>query len=205
MPVAYSKKYELRLLPWVIIPVLTVVLVLLAGPQGEASWFIDPGRCHASVHGRISCLQCHGDISKSLHPDPGSVNKALNDFYRLDQCASCHEDVVEELDTGVHAGKPIKNPREYRVCITCHDPHYQLTETKLPPAFDRSKPVRLQCGVCHEKKTALPALSSADEGCMACHSAVEAGDPDGTKKVAAFCFKCHGDHKRSRSFGFPGN
>jgi nitrate reductase gamma subunit len=199
MPAAYSKKYGLRLSPWVILPVLSVLLVLFMGPPGEASWFIDPGRFHVSVHGRISCLECHGNISKeSFHPDPIAVSNGLNDFYRLDQCAACHEDVVEKLDTGVHAGKPVKDPQEYRVCIACHDSHYQLTATKLPPAFDRSKPVSGQCGVCHAKKTALPALSSADEGCMVCHRLVEAGDPDGTKKVAAFCFKCHGDYKSQR-------
>ena len=204
MPVAYSKKYELRMFPWIIVPALSVLLVLYMRPQGEASWFIDPGRFHASAHGRISCLECHGDISKeSLHPDPIAVDKGLNGFYRLDQCAGCHEDVVEKLDTGVHAGKPIKNAQEYRVCIACHDAHYQLTETKLPAAFDRPKPVSRQCGVCHAKKAALPALSSADEGCMVCHRLVEAGDPDGTKKVAAFCFKCHGDYKSAALLAFP--
>ena len=138
MAVPCSKKYELRLFPWVILPVLSVLLVLFMRPPVEASWFIDPGRFHVSVHGRISCLECHGDISKeSLHPDPIAVDKGLNDFYRLDQCAGCHEDVVEKLDTGVHAGKPIKDPREYRVCIACHNPHYQLTAAKLPPTFDR--------------------------------------------------------------------
>ncbi len=204
MPVAYSNKYESKLFPWVIILVLTVLLVLFMAPKGEAAWFIDSGRFHASVHGRVSCLECHGDISKeSLHPDPIAVDKGINDFYRLAQCTGCHEDVVAELDTGVHAGKPIKNPQEGRVCITCHDPHYQLTAAKLPPAFDRSKPVSRQCGVCHAMKTALPALSSADEGCMVCHRLVEAGDPGGTKKVAAFCFKCHGDYKGAALLAFP--
>ncbi len=204
MPVAYSTKYELKLFPWVIMPVLSVLLVLFVTPRSEASWFINSGRFHASVHGRISCLECHGDISqKSLHPDPVCVDKGLNDFYRLDQCASCHEDVVEELDFGAHAGKPIKNPQEYRVCITCHGPHYQLAATKLPPAFDRSKRVSRQCGACHAMKTALPALSSADERCMICHRLVEAGEPGGTKKVAAFCFKCHGDYKSAALLAFP--
>jgi nitrate reductase gamma subunit len=204
MPVAYAKKYELKLFPWVIIPVLTALLVLFMTPRGEASWFIDSGRFHASAHGRISCLECHANISReSLHPDPIAVDKGLNEFYGLDQCASCHEDVVEELKTGVHAGKPIKDPREIRVCITCHDPHYQLTEAKLPPAFDRSKPVSRQCGVCHANKTDLPSLSSADEGCMVCHRVVEAGDPNGAKKVAAFCFKCHGDYKSAALLSFP--
>jgi predicted CXXCH cytochrome family protein len=204
MPVAYSKKNDLKVFPWVIIPVLTVLLVLFMSPLGEASWFIDPGRYHVSVHGQISCLECHGDISKeSVHPDPIAVNKTLNDFYRLDQCAGCHENVVEELATGVHAGRPIENPQEYRTCITCHDPHYQLTTTKLPPAFDRSKPVSRQCGVCHEKKTALPAFSSADEGCMVCHRLVEAGEPGATKQVAALCFKCHGDYKGAPVLALP--
>ncbi|SPF40119.1 Nitrate reductase gamma subunit [Syntrophobacter sp. SbD1] len=201
---AYSKKYESGLFPWIAIPVLTVVLVLLMGIQGEASWFIDHGRFHVSVHGRISCFECHGDVRKeSLHPDPMAVNKGLNDFYRLDQCSGCHREVVENLDSGVHAGERVKAPQEYRVCTACHDPHYQLTAKKLPPAFDQSKPVSLQCGVCHAEKTALPALSSDDEGCMVCHRLVEEEDPGAAKKVAAFCFKCHGDYQVAAGLAFP--
>jgi hypothetical protein len=89
MSAAHSKKHGLRLFPWVPILVVTVLLVLFMRSRGEGSWFIDPGRFHVSVHRRISCSECHGEISKTIHPDPGSVNRTLNDFYRLDQCAGC--------------------------------------------------------------------------------------------------------------------
>ena len=90
MPAAYSKKYGLGIFPWVITPVLAVVLVLFTGIQGGASAILIPEgfqvfRPWADIMSRM-----HGDITKeSLHPDPRrSVDKRLNDFYRLNQCAN---------------------------------------------------------------------------------------------------------------------
>jgi pyruvate/2-oxoglutarate dehydrogenase complex dihydrolipoamide acyltransferase (E2) component len=43
MPVAHSKKHELRLFSWLMIPVMTVLVVLFMRSQGEGSWFSIPG------------------------------------------------------------------------------------------------------------------------------------------------------------------
>jgi nitrate reductase gamma subunit len=174
---------------------IATLSLTVAYPVG-ASWFVDAGRFHASVHGQISCGECHVSISKEApHPDPAHVNKALNDFFRADRCASCHEDVVTKLDSGTHAGKPIQSRREYNVCIGCHDPHYQLSTKNAAPSFDPTKPVNQQCGACHAQRTALRVMSAQDEKCMACHRSVETGTSDGVNRVAAFCFECHGKSK----------
>jgi predicted CXXCH cytochrome family protein len=201
---AFTKRCEFRAFRCFLVPVLTVAIVLSVLTYSEASWFMDPGQFHASVHGRISCLECHGNITgERLHPDPAQVNEPLKHFFNPDQCTSCHDGVIQDLGNGTHAGKPVKDPNEYRVCITCHDPHRQPDSSKLSLGFDPSKPVEAQCGVCHAAKAALPALSSADEKCMACHREVAAASPGGTGKVAAFCFECHGDNKGSVSSALP--
>jgi nitrate reductase gamma subunit len=203
MVLAHSPQNEPGLFLRVLLPAATLLLVLCAWSRAEASWFIDQSRFHVAVHGGISCLQCHGQIRATRHPDPGAVNKSPGDFFTLEQCAGCHATVVRDLDKGVHAGKTVKNPRKYRVCTSCHDPHYQLSRAKLPPVFDPSKPVSLQCGVCHAKKTALPALSSADEQCMGCHREVRPAEPGAAQKVAAFCFECHGNRREAALYAFP--
>jgi nitrate reductase gamma subunit len=198
MPAAHSTTIELRLLSGVFAAVLTALLVLLTDIPCEPSWLIDSGRFHVSAHGQISCLECHGDIpGEGRHPDPRAVNKQLNDFFTADRCAACHDDVVDGLNSGIHAGKPVEPDKQYGACLGCHDPHYQLAGTRLPEAFVASQPVAGQCSVCHAMKTALPALPPADEGCMVCHRRVEAGDPDEAKKTTAFCIKCHGDRRAS--------
>ena len=130
----------------------------------------------------------------------GAGQRASETFFQSGPCAGCHEDVVQGLGNGTHAGKPVKDPNEYRVCITCHDPHRQPDSSKLSLGFDLSKSVEAQCSVCHAAKAALPALSSADEKCMACHGSVAGSGPG---KVASFCFECHGDKKGPASSAPP--
>lgn len=202
MFVAFRRKYEFG--PCVLVPVLAVVLVLSVLTRGEASWFIDPGQFHASVHGRLSCLECHDNISgEKLHPDPAQVDKPLKQFFNPDRCANCHEDVIQALEKGTHAGKPVRDAGRYRMCVPCHAPHNQRDSSKVALGFDRSKPVEGQCGICHPARAALPALSSADEKCMGCHRAISAAGRDGAAKVASFCFECHAENKGTAFSAMP--
>lgn len=176
---------------------LIVACLALLGPLGHASWFIDARRFHISTHGQISCLDCHGDAAqRGLHPNPDDVNKDLGDFFRADQCASCHDDVMEDLDNGFHGSTKVNERKEYARCIRCHDPHYQIRETNPMGQFDPSTPRSMQCGACHESREVLPELSPEDETCMACHGSVAPEDPRGTERVSRFCFHCHGQTEK---------
>ena len=49
-----------------------------------AAWLIDAERFHVSVHGQLSCRDCHEDIiEKKFHPDPSDVNKAFSARFTL--------------------------------------------------------------------------------------------------------------------------
>jgi nitrate reductase gamma subunit len=172
---------------------LAVLLVFATRARAEASWLIDAERFHVSVHGQTSCIECHEATAKQHpHPDPAQVDKALSGFFRIDQCVSCHGEVVARIDEGSHGGKPVKEPQEYKVCVKCHDPHYQLSSTNPPPGFDPGKAVGEQCGACHVMRPGLPTLSAGDEKCVTCHRSVATSSADGVRKVGAFCMSCHG-------------
>ncbi|TET83225.1 MAG: hypothetical protein E3J46_12615 [Desulfobacteraceae bacterium] len=159
----------------------------------EASWLIDPGKFHVSAHGQTSCQDCHGDIGeKGLHPEPGDVNKKAAEFFHVDHCLSCHDNILEDLEQGVHGARQVSDSDRYLDCLRCHDPHYQLPLDKDQMAqFDPAKPIDEQCGACHREQSALPAFSDEDESCMACHRSVDPADPESQKKISRFCFHCH--------------
>ena len=171
--------------------VALIFLVFPASPsKAQTTWLIDPEVFHASVHGRNSCGDCHGEtLQKSLHPDPGDITKKRSDFFSPEHCFACHDDVEEKLSRNLHGFLQIEDPGKYRNCLSCHDPHGQVPVKEESARFDPSIPRHRQCGACHENKSFLPALSKEDQSCMECHSAAAMDDPE---RMQGICLHCHG-------------
>ena len=173
---------------------LSIVILLGSVTKIYASWFVDERKLHISAHGQTSCIDCHEDIEGlPFHPNPQDVNKKEKDFFKADTCFSCHDDVMDELQKGLHSGRKIKYVAYYNNCIKCHDPHTQprLRENRIGK-FDTSKPRYEQCGACHEERSKLPPLSEEDEKCMSCHRLLDVKTAAGAQKIKALCIDCHG-------------
>ena len=176
-----------------IISLMTLGLVVLSQRPALASWFVDASKFHISAHGQNSCQDCHADISGRLHPNPAEVNKNLKDFFHPDTCLDCHDDVMEDMDEGMHGTKKIEDRKKYEGCLDCHHPHYQLRLGKKEMGkFDPNRAVGEQCGVCHETQSSLPPPSDKDNACLTCHRSVEPKEPRAEEKIARLCFHCHG-------------
>ena len=184
----------LKMAPRVTLGLWILYGVLLGmNPSAKASWLIDPERYHISAHGQLSCQDCHENIQEEpFHPRPEDVTKDLSDFFEEDQCLACHDEVMKNLDNGMHGRKKIGDKEKYEPCLRCHRPHYQarLGENRIGQ-FEPGKPRQKQCGACHETQTALPPLSDRDEVCMTCHRWVNPDDARGQEKVQRLCFYCH--------------
>jgi len=170
-----------------------VLLSLLLGfsVSSHASWWIDPKRFHASVHGQTACQDCHDDTRKqALHPNPENTGKGVRDSFQPDHCLVCHEEVTAGLEKGKHGGQQVKDPEAHRMCLDCHDPHDQAP-VKEKKKFDPAMPRHEQCGVCHEEKKELPPVSAEDEACMACHGLTLSGEAKAAEKLESLCFHCH--------------
>jgi nitrate reductase gamma subunit len=176
----------------IFILILSLTSVVVDLSPAKASWLIDAGKFHMSAHMDNSCRDCHESIAdRALHPNPAHVNKKLADFFRVDKCLSCHDDVLGNLDNGLHGAKKVTNPKKYFRCIQCHNPHYQPGLGDNRTGVDPAKSSREQCGACHEVRQALPDFSHEDEACMTCHRLVDSENPDKKEKITRLCLHCH--------------
>ena len=167
----------------------TVLLTAGLSCPAEATWFVDPKKFHASVHGTFSCQDCHEDVSgRDLHPNPENIVKKKTDLFVVDHCLMCHDDVLDRLEKGMHGSKRIRAPDRYRKCYHCHEPHTQTPVREEAGIFDPKQPRHEQCGACHKEREALPPFSQEDEACMACHRAFDTGEE---KRIRNICFHCH--------------
>jgi nitrate reductase gamma subunit len=174
-------------------PYLLASFIILCGANAEASWLIDRERLHVSVHGQLSCQDCHADISeKQLHPSPDEVTRTLKSFFQPEQCIDCHSDTADDIGAGSHGGEPVTDPKMIYDCIGCHDPHYQTAYPEAESQIDLSQPVDAKCSICHELQTTLPELLAEDEQCLQCHRFLSFEDPRAAETIAVFCLHCHG-------------
>ena len=186
---------------------VTIILIcctIYNSTPAEASWLIDVERFHVSAHGRMSCQDCHADISANkAHPDPADVNRSLKDFFRPEQCTECHEDARDEIAEGSHGDEVVTDPDNFRLCIACHAPHYQVSYSDSAAEGDLSRPAEVKCSVCHDFKKDLPPPAAPDEPCLDCHRSISPEDPRAVEKISNFCFHCHGAADRERSSHQP--
>jgi len=97
------------------------------------------------AHGDVWCLSCHAEEDRdALHlADTASV--PFDESWRL--CTQCHGAKLADWRAGVH-GKRTGHwwgPKQYRTCVSCHDPHAPAFEplTPRPPPI---RPARIHVG-----------------------------------------------------------
>jgi nitrate reductase gamma subunit len=177
--------------------IITAFSISVLCSQANASWLIDARKFHASVHGQISCQDCHGGVQdEDLHPDPEDIGKGGPACFRSDHCVACHGGVLESLKEGLHGTLEVQDPKAYGSCLECHDPHYQAAIGEEAGRFDPLKPLHEQCGACHEPRSELPPFSPEDKTCMKCHRSTEPGGSEAAGKMATVCFHCHANQGR---------
>ena len=87
-------------------------------------------------HGTTWCLDCHDAADRdSLHL-AGGKKVSFDDTSTL--CGQCHGAKIPDWKAGIHGKRTghWRGDREYRPCISCHDPHkpaFKKREPKPPP------------------------------------------------------------------------
>ena len=140
-----------------IIAEITVIAFLWLSGAAQSSWLIDHERFHVSVHGQLSCQDCHDDVAeRRRHPDPVDVNRDVSALFSVEQCTACHGGVLEEIAEGRHAGQETTPWQRFDLCLECHNPHYQVSnEREIGPAL-LNAPAEEKCSHCHNVQERLP-------------------------------------------------
>jgi formate dehydrogenase gamma subunit len=148
------------------------------------SFFVDPARHKASVHGPLGCTTCHTTLRE--YPHPKRIPKV--------DCATCHAAPPADVPKSAHAALG------RLACASCHgDPHTVQRAAGTVPQ---------QCAACHagavrdyRSSVHLEALNHGDaEGatCQSCHGpahkilpAREPASSVSAKNLPGTCGACH--------------
>ena len=142
---------------------------------GETAWLLELQKFRGSVHGELSCLDCHDEIGRDRnHPSPAKVNQDPRERFQADRCAACHADEVSEAREGEHGQVALEAGQSFLECLGCHDPHAD----SAPSSRDRS--------------TQEPAGQRREASCLSCHAAPAQDEAGAPARIAALCLCCHG-------------
>jgi len=102
------------------------------------SLFVNIDNYRASVHGELSCIDCHADIEEIPHPEK---------LQRVD-CSICHDDIQEEYLSGVHGKAFAAGDPDAPMCRDCHGTH-TIRSSSDSTSFVHKLNQAHTCAQCH--------------------------------------------------------
>ena len=153
------------------------------------SLFVNVGEFKDSMHSKISCAQCHNEVSPSKLRACETIKGKVN-------CAVCHSPQVEQYQKSTHGILHQKGSPDAPICADCHGTHRVLGK-KDPNAPSYPINVPQLCAGCHQqnKKAAVRYKGSQKE---ITEHYMESIHGKGLLKsglvVTAMCTSCHTAH-----------
>jgi cytochrome b subunit of formate dehydrogenase len=140
----------------------------------------------ASVHGGLSCTDCH---SKGPFGEHEEVPAAVD-------CGSCHEDQAAAYAKSFHGQARAKGEKEAPSCTDCHGNAHLIFTSDDPKSVHSRGQIPSMCARCHAdtkliQKFEIPVEDPVGRYKNSVHGrAVAAGN-----LKAAVCSDCHGSHE----------
>ncbi len=186
----------------------------IVAAKDRRTLFVDGTEHTTSAHAKVSCAQCHTEVS------PSKV-RACETITRKVDCASCHNQQGEQYQRGIHGQLSRKGNPDAPVCTDCHGTHaVQLKKNTVSPTYPTNVPVL--CARCHQEKGKAAVRYKGTEHdviehykesihgkgllksglvvtatCTSCHTAhgeLPASDPASSvnaANIAGTCAQCH--------------
>lgn len=186
----------------------------IVSSKDKHSLYVNYEQAQASDHAKISCSQCHTDVSVSKIRPCETVRKKVN-------CAVCHVEAVKDYEQSTHGILFAQKNPNAPSCLDCHGTHDMLPKKNITsPTYPLNVPAL--CARCHRENQKAAVLYKGDQNeivnhykesihgkgllksglvvtamCTDCHSAhrqLPSSDPASSvnpKNVAQTCAKCH--------------
>ncbi|MBF0121852.1 MAG: hypothetical protein HQL21_00410 [Candidatus Omnitrophica bacterium] len=161
---------------------------IVASKDGH-SLFVDGQEHKRSIHTKISCSQCHTEVSTSKVRACETITKKVD-------CASCHNSQGEMYQRSIHGKSYVKDNQETPTCKDCHGTHAVLSKKNTSsPIYSTNIPAL--CARCHQEKGTATARYTGTEHDVVNHY-IESIHGKGLLKsglvVTATCTSCHTAH-----------
>ncbi len=149
----------------------------------KISLFVSEEGFKNSVHGKLSCWDCHARVRDDAHAEGGkkAADKRVN-------CGSCHAKADRGYQMGLHSKLIMKGTERAADCHDCHGKH-NILPTKNPKSLTHGSNIDKTCNRCHSdiefvKQHTLGATIPGDEFKESVHG----------KTGEVTCTSCHGGH-----------
>ena len=147
---------------------------------------VDPQKFGASVHGSLSCTDCHADIKGVPHePAPKPVD-----------CNTCHSDQMAAWQSSKH-GVGVKKGETFAAhCVDCHDggDAHSILPSSDPNAPTSHHNIPRTCGRCHGQKFVMEKAGLSNQMFEAYEESVHGRAVAKGSQRAAVCTDCHDYH-----------
>jgi hypothetical protein len=161
------------------------------------SVYIDQNAFINSAHGKLRCIDCHTDFSKTRHPVKKLNSMREYNVMTSDLCKNCHDQATTLYEKSAHISALKAGNINAPVCTDCHGAH-QIISTKL----DKTLGLR-SCNKCHMDMNSSYVASihgieikKGNEDAPVCSSCHKAHDIESTAlstKIKDGCLNCHKD------------
>jgi formate-dependent nitrite reductase cytochrome c552 subunit len=169
---------------------------------------VNTEKFQASVHGTLSCTDCHLRFSDNPHSSPsGSVPPAILSIasriaskFHVDPvaaaaCTKCHTDIYQKVLESAH-GKNIveKHQSDGAFCLDCHGSAHYIVPAQDPASMiSRARQIQT-CGKCHGDKKIIEKYN-LEENVMESYDESFHGRKHALGDLRApVCSSCHGAH-----------
>lgn len=148
---------------------------------------VDAAAFGESVHGVLSCTDCHLDLANAEFPHAEKL--------AAPDCSACHGDAVERYGKSIHAQARAAGMKTAASCADCHGRH-DIRGAKDPASRTFTLNIPKTCGRCHGNPDIIKTASAVEGDVYAAY--VESVHGKGLVKsgllVSAECTDCHGSH-----------
>jgi hypothetical protein len=148
----------------------------------EISLFVAEAEFKNSIHGKLSCWDCHTHIKDDKHAEGEKAADKKVD------CANCHEKAKKEYEQGLHSKMIMKGMERAANCYDCHGKH-NILPSKDSKSMTNLSNIEKTCNRCHSdlefvKQHALGTAIPKEEFKRSVHGM--------TGEMT--CTNCHGSH-----------
>jgi nitrate/TMAO reductase-like tetraheme cytochrome c subunit len=152
---------------------------------------VQPEQFTHSVHGSLTCVDCHADLNKPVEFPHAEKLAKVN-------CGVCHDAATQQYELGIHAQARHRDPQSRAAtCVDCHggNAHAILPSSDPNSATNKLK-IAETCAKCHGNKAPVT-LAGGRSGAVAGTFMDSIHGQALAKKglvVAPTCSDCHGNH-----------
>jgi hypothetical protein len=156
---------------------------------------VSPKKFEKSVHGKLSCTDCHKETKNFPHKPILTKVGCNQDCHAFDSEGKVynHSNVVLEFDKSIHAKGKNGKSQDSPNCSNCHgitSPHDIVKVTKTITAHEKMT----QCVVCHDNKEMMERNHVEVSAFESYKQSFHYKSIKFKGKASAVCQDCHGVH-----------